>query len=65
MAPKLKIDKKSLSSVSQLINPESCFKKYSDLRVLYVDSVDESSLLMIEALRRNESCFVWALIVRD
>ena len=65
MAPKLKIDKKSLSSVSQLINMESCFQEYSDPAVLYVDSVDESSVLMIEALRRNESCFVWALIVRD
>ena len=61
MTPKLKIDKRK----SQLINPESCFKKYSDPRVLYVDSVDESSVLMIEALWRNESCFVWALIVRD
>ena len=48
--------------MSQLINPESRLQKYADLTV---DSVDESSVLMIEALCRNESCFVWALIVRD
>ena len=48
--------------MSQLINPESRLQKYADLTV---DSVDESSVLMIEALWRNESCFVWALIVRD